>query len=52
MAIHALSVAAILAVAWQAVRFAMGDIGNVTLPVFELFDPVSYTHLDVYKRQL
>lgn len=38
MAIHAVSVAAMLAVAWQAVRFAMGDIGNVTLPVFELFD--------------
>lgn len=27
-----------LATAWQAVRFIMGDIGNVTLPVFELFD--------------
>ncbi|ELH0920364.1 hypothetical protein ROT28_004603 [Salmonella enterica] len=36
MGIHAVSVVAALAVAWQAVRFAMGDIGNVTLPVFEL----------------
>ncbi|EAQ2882453.1 hypothetical protein EGE62_22700 [Salmonella enterica] len=24
-----------LVVAWQAIRFAMGDIGNVTIPVFE-----------------
>ncbi|HFG3220798.1 TPA: hypothetical protein ACGGJZ_003512 [Escherichia coli] len=38
MAVHTVSVVAMLAVAWQAVRFAMGDIGNVTLPVFELFD--------------
>ncbi|MEX3557340.1 MAG: hypothetical protein VB135_02580 [Burkholderia sp.] len=26
---------AALAVAWQAVRFCLGDIGNVTTPVFE-----------------
>ena len=38
MAIHAFSVVAMLAVAWQAARFAMGDIGNVALPMFELFD--------------
>ncbi|MBV6867885.1 hypothetical protein [Xanthomonas euvesicatoria] len=37
MAIHGVSAVAMLAVAWQAVRFIMGDIGNVTLPVFELF---------------
>lgn len=26
---------AALAVAWQAIRFCLGDIGNVTMPVFE-----------------
>ncbi|ECX0143207.1 hypothetical protein AOZ84_20450 [Salmonella enterica subsp. enterica serovar Newport] len=36
--VHAVSVVAMLAVAWQAVRFIMGDIGNVTLPVFELIE--------------
>nr|AGH89385.1 hypothetical protein [uncultured bacterium] len=42
-AIHIVSVVAMLAVAWQAIRFAMGDIGNVTLPVFELFDHTMQT---------
>lgn len=37
-AVHAVTIVAMLATAWQAVRFATGDIGNVTLPVFELFD--------------
>lgn len=37
-AVHAVAMVATLATAWQAVRFIMGDIGNVTLPVFELFE--------------
>ena len=34
-AVKVLSVIGALAVAWQAVRFCLGDIGNVTMPVFE-----------------
>lgn len=33
--INAVSLVAMLAVMWQAVRFVMGDIGNPVAPVFE-----------------
>lgn len=33
--IHVITLVAILAVGWQAVRFMMGDIGNPVAPVFE-----------------
>lgn len=34
-AVHAASLVAMLTLLWQAVRFAMGDIGNPIAPVFE-----------------
>ncbi|ELO8195543.1 hypothetical protein R0U17_004417 [Salmonella enterica] len=44
--INAVSLVAMLAVAWQAVRFAMGDIGNVIAPVFELFEQAMRPGID------
>ena len=51
IAIRTVSVVAMLAVAWQAIRFAKGDIGNVTLPVFELFDHTMQTMASTSSEQ-